>query len=121
MYGPPARLRQQLDAGTLWPLDGAIEKGAGERVAERLFAMTFLVVAALVDEGVGTREDTDLGARVGLRWPAGPFELMNRLGTARALAMVSPLASKWNMSVPRSLAEAGRTNTTFPLASVRVE
>ena len=28
----------------------------------------FLVAAALVDEGVGTIEDTDIGARVGLRW-----------------------------------------------------
>ena len=32
----------------------------------------------LVDEGVGTIEDTDIGARVGLRWPRGPFQMMNR-------------------------------------------
>ncbi len=36
----------------------------------------------------GTKEDTDIGARVGLRWPRGPFEMMNRLGTAHALELV---------------------------------
>lgn len=119
MYGPPARLRGQLEAGTLWPLGGAIDTSVRALVTERLFAMTFLVAATLVDEGVGTREDTDIGARVGLRWPVGPFELMNRFGTARTLALVSALASKWNVPVPRSLAEAGRTNTPFPMALVR--
>ena len=44
------------------------------------------VAGALVDEGVGTIEDTDIGARVGLRWRRGPFELMNRLGIERARA-----------------------------------
>jgi enoyl-CoA hydratase/3-hydroxyacyl-CoA dehydrogenase len=119
MYGPPARLREQLDVGALWPLDGAIDAGAREAVTERLSAMTFLVAATLVEEGVGTREDTDIGARVGLRWPAGPFELMNRLGTAKVLALVSTPASKWSVPVPRALAEAARTNSPFPLALVR--
>jgi 3-hydroxyacyl-CoA dehydrogenase/enoyl-CoA hydratase/carnithine racemase len=121
VYGPPESLRRQLELGTLWRLDGAIDASAHDRVVERLLAITFLVAAALVDEGVGTREDTDLGARVGLRWAAGPFELMNRHGTAKALDLVSALASRWNVPVPRSLEEAGRTNSSFPLALVRVE
>ena len=121
MYGPPERLRRQLELGTLWPLDGAIDASAHDRVVERLLAITFLAAAALVDEGVGTREDTDLGARVGLRWAAGPFERMNRLGAARALALASALASRWNVAVPRSLEEAGRTNRSFDMALVRVE
>ena len=44
----------------------------------------FFVAAALVDERVGTIEDTDIGARVGLRWRRGPFELMNHAGIERA-------------------------------------
>ena len=43
-------------------------------------AVTFFVAASLVAEGVGTVEDTDIGARVGLRWPQGPFEMMNPFG-----------------------------------------
>jgi enoyl-CoA hydratase / 3-hydroxyacyl-CoA dehydrogenase len=121
MYGPPERLRQQLELGTPWPLDGEIDPGVHDRVVGRLMAVTFLVAAALVDEGVGTREDTDLGARVGLRWAAGPFELMNHEGTARSLALVSALASQWNVPIPGSLVRAGRTNSPFPMALVRSE
>ena len=40
----------------------------------------FLPWAALVDEGVATMEDTDRGAKIGLRWAQGPFEIMNELG-----------------------------------------
>ena len=43
-----------------------------------MLGVVFHVAAALVDEQVGSIEDTDIGARVGLRWPKGPFELMNR-------------------------------------------
>jgi len=121
MYGPPERLRQQLESGELWPLDGEIDGGVHDRVVERLMAITFLVAAALVDEGVGSREDTDLGARVGLRWSAGPFELMNQQGTARSLALASALATKWNMPIPPSLARAGQSNSPFPMALVRSE
>ena len=121
MYGPPERLRQQLERGTPWPLDGEIDAGARDRAVERLMAITFLVAAALVDEGVGTREDTDLGARVGLRWFAGPFELMNQQGTARSLALASTLASKWSVPIPPSLVRAGGTNSPFRLALVRSE
>jgi enoyl-CoA hydratase/3-hydroxyacyl-CoA dehydrogenase len=121
MYGPPERLRQQIESGEMWPLDGEIDRGVHDRVVERLMAITFLVAAALVDEGVGSREDTDLGARVGLRWSAGPFELMNQQGTARSLALASALATKWNMPIPPSLARAGQSNRPFPMALVRSE
>ena len=49
----------------------------GDRLARRRRSSS---PSALVDEGVGTIEDTDIGARVGLRWRRGPFELMNRYG-----------------------------------------
>ena len=119
MYAPPARLRNQTALGQPWSLDGGIDPTVGEPVAGRLLAITFLVAATLVDEGIGTREDTDIGARVGLRWPKGPFELMNRHGTTRALDAVSPLAARWNLPVPPSLADAGRTNRPFTMSLVR--
>ena len=55
-----------------------------DAVAERMQGVVFRIAAALVDGGVGTLEDTDSGARVGLRWPKGPFEMMNRLGVDKA-------------------------------------
>jgi enoyl-CoA hydratase/3-hydroxyacyl-CoA dehydrogenase len=121
MYAPPSRLRHQADAGKPWSLEGADDPGVRVRdlVSRRLLAMTFLVAATLVDEGIGTKEATDLGARVGLRWPAGPFELMNRHGTSGSLELVSATAEAWRLSVPRSLADVGRTNSPFALALVR--
>jgi enoyl-CoA hydratase/3-hydroxyacyl-CoA dehydrogenase len=120
MYGPPARLREQHESGALWSLAGAAGMRRRDEIADRLVAGTCLAAAALVEEGIGTREDTDLGARVGLRWPFGPFELMNRRGIARSLALVSQIASKWALPVPASLVDAGRANTPFALALVRV-
>jgi enoyl-CoA hydratase/3-hydroxyacyl-CoA dehydrogenase len=130
MYAPPASLRSQSELGQPWSLadpgdwqatGGSLDPTVHERVAGRLLAITFLVAATLVDEGVGTKEDTDLGARVGLRWPAGPFELMNRRGTSRALDAVSALAARWGLPVPPSLADAGRTNRPFAMAVVRTD
>jgi enoyl-CoA hydratase/3-hydroxyacyl-CoA dehydrogenase len=126
MYAPPSRLRHQADAGQPWPLEGIDDPPEGaddpavrDLIARRLLAMTFLVAATLVDEGIGTKEATDLGARVGLRWPAGPFELMNRYGSSRSLELVSATAETWRLSVPRSLADVGRTNSPFALSVVR--
>ena len=79
----------------------------------------FLAAAALVDEGVGMKHDVDLGARVGLRWRQGPFEMMNERGTAATLAIVSALASAWKMPVPASIVEHGKTDTPFLIEYVK--
>jgi enoyl-CoA hydratase/3-hydroxyacyl-CoA dehydrogenase len=132
MYAPPALLRKQVESGKNWdggpPEGGHDDPTASETVvasalrrtvADRLLAATFLVASTLVDESVGTKEDTDIGARVGLRWPAGPFEMMNRYGTAKALAAASALAEKWRLPVPSILSDTGRTNAAFAFSLVR--
>jgi enoyl-CoA hydratase/3-hydroxyacyl-CoA dehydrogenase len=93
LYGPPERLRKQVESGRLWSLDGSVDKGIERTIAERLQAGVFLAAVALVDEGVGKSYDVDIGARVGLRWPQGPFEMMNQRGTAATRDLVSALAS----------------------------
>jgi len=90
-------------------------------VTDRLAAITFLVAAALVDEGVGTVEDTDIGARVGLRWRRGPFELMNHYGVTRAESLASGLAKVWGLPVPAVLARQARAGQPFTFALVRSE
>jgi len=119
LYGPTPLLRTQVESGQPWPLDGKIDTSAEGAVAERMQAGVFLAAAALVEEGVGMAEETDIGARVGLRWPRGPFEMMNRMGTAKALELVSALAAKWQMPVPADLATGGRTNEPYYLEMVR--
>src|ERR1700722_19791422 len=60
MYGPPSRLRHQADLGQPWSLEDAVNPAVREVVTRRLLAITFLVAATLVDEGIGTKEATDL-------------------------------------------------------------
>lgn len=119
MYAPADRLRAQVESGALWPLEGAPDEAKMIAVADRLLAMTFLVAAQLVDEQVGSVEDTDIGARVGLRWPRGPFELMNRFGTDKAAALAAGLAARWGVTVPRILAERAATKLPFSFELVR--
>jgi enoyl-CoA hydratase/3-hydroxyacyl-CoA dehydrogenase len=119
LYGPPSRLRRQVESGQHWSLGGTVDASAEPTVSDRMLAGVFLAATSLVDEGVAMSYDTDIGARVGLRWPLGPFELMNRRGTARALELVAPLAAQWRMDVPASLLEHGRTNEPFLIELVK--
>ncbi len=119
MYAPAEKLAAQVEAGALWPLGGLPEESQFAAVADRLLAVTFLVAAQLVDEGVGSIEDTDIGARVGLRWPRGPFELMNRLGTDKAASLVSAFASTWSVPVPKVLASRAAAKEPFSFELVR--
>ena len=119
LYAPPDLLRTQVGAGEPWPLGGTVDAAAEKTVSDRLLAGIFLAAASLVAEGVGTKEDTDIGARVGLRWPLGPFEMMNRIGIAQALELVASLAAKRGMEVPAPLAAAGKAHEPIPIEYVK--
>jgi enoyl-CoA hydratase / 3-hydroxyacyl-CoA dehydrogenase len=93
LYGPPDLLKKQVASGKPWPLAGMADTSAEQTVADRLLAGVFLAATALVDEGVGTKEDVDIGARVGLRWRAGPFEMMNARGAAHHIRLVKTEAT----------------------------
>ncbi len=121
LYAPSARLAAQVEAGSPWPLEGEVEEGAAEAVAERLFGIVFHVAAALVDEGVATIEDTDIGARVGLRWPKGPFERMNEIGVAKALAMAERACARFDVAQPRLLREQAASGEPFRIERARLE
>jgi enoyl-CoA hydratase/3-hydroxyacyl-CoA dehydrogenase len=119
LYAPASRLRAQVESGKPWILEGTTDTARADAVADRLRGVTFYVAAALVDEGVGTMEDTDIGARVGLRWPLGPFELMNRLGVGKAAALARSLAERHGVDVPRGLRD--KTDAAAPFAFRRIK
>ncbi len=121
LYEPAALLRRQVESGKSWTVGGAPNEAQLEAVADRLRVVTFLVAAALVAEGVGTVEDTDIGARVGLRWPQGPFEMMNRCGVEHASSMVSKVAKRWKIEVPRTLAERAASKRPFEFCLARTD
>ncbi len=59
----------------------------------RLYGVVFGVAAQIVDEGVCSMEDVDRGAKVGLRWARGPFELMNKVGVQSSFEMAKEYQS----------------------------
>jgi enoyl-CoA hydratase/3-hydroxyacyl-CoA dehydrogenase len=120
-YAPSERLREQVDSGEHWPLAGEPDPPKLETVSSRIMATTFHVVGALVDEEVGTIEDTDIGARVGLRWPRGPFQMINRYGVDKAAVLVEELGARWGLETPRILETHARSIKPFTFRLVRTE
>jgi enoyl-CoA hydratase/3-hydroxyacyl-CoA dehydrogenase len=119
MYEAPARLRTQVESGQPWEITGMPDAGQFKTVSDRLATAACYVAAALVDEGVGTIEDTDIGARVGLRWRRGPFELMNHVGIERARDLVAAFAAPWNLPMPATLDRQARAARPFRFTLVR--
>lgn len=119
VYRPSELLRRQVESGMIWNLPGAPDPSRFQVVADRLLAITFYVASTLVDQNIGTVEDTDIGARVGLRWPRGPFEMINRIGVEKAAGLVEPLAKRWDLKVPELLTTQARSRRPFSFAWVR--
>lgn len=105
-YAPAAALAAQVASGKDWDLAGTVDETRHAVVADRLLGVVVMVAAQLVSDGVGTVEETDIGARVGLRWSRGPFELANDLGMDRARALVEAVAKPFDLPLPAVLAQA---------------
>ena len=93
-YTGAQNLRDLIEANEQWDISGDETYTAEQyaSVAERLYGVVFGVAAQIVEEGICTMEDVDRGAKVGLRWARGPFEMMNRVGIQEAHRMASAYA-----------------------------
>jgi enoyl-CoA hydratase / 3-hydroxyacyl-CoA dehydrogenase len=109
-YGPSHILRRQYLTKKQWDLTGRPNKDRFDRIKMRLYGAVFHEAGTLLDDNIVTLEDLERGARIGLRWPKGPFELMNSLGSHevakllkgfydRHTYLVMPLALKAWLSV----------------------
>jgi len=103
-YAPAEILCRQVEAGNDWDLSDEGIRGGGtndeQQIRDRLIGSALGVAAQMVSEGVVDATSTDLGARTGLRWPLGPFELMNKLGVENVKRMVASVFEPWNIAVP---------------------
>lgn len=120
-YAPADLLKKKVADGSPWDLAGDADESKFDAIAARLLGVTFLVATSLVDEGVGTIEDTDIGARVGLRWPRGPFEMINRFGIKAAGDLVGQFGGAWDIPVPGMLSLQWRANQPFAFEVVKSE
>ena len=88
-YDGAANLRELVGANAMWEIDGdeSYTEAQFSQVSRRLYGVVFGVATQIVDEGVCSMEDVDRGAKVGLRWARGPFELMNKVGVKDSFKM----------------------------------
>ncbi len=86
-YAPCDLIRPVVDAKSTWQFDGDVDETCIEAIGKRLWSVIDSIATQIVfEEKVCSLEDCDLGARVGLRWPQGPFESMNARGVRQAFA-----------------------------------
>jgi len=118
-YKPTESLKVHTEMHENWELKGEADPDRFEEVSDRLLGCVYTVSCGLVEEDVATREDTDRGAVVGLRWLHGPFAMMNRAGTPEALACVRRFTTRYpSLEVPSSLKELVSDDKRWPLSFV---
>jgi len=69
-------------------------------ISERLLGQVFAVSAQIVQEEICSIEDVDRGAKVGLRWAEGPFEIANKIGIKDAKRMAEKYAELAKFELP---------------------
>ncbi len=87
-YMPSSCLKKQFEGKEQWQMSGQVDTSKFEVIEERLLGAVFTVACTLAAEGVSRIEDIDRGAKVGLRWRNGPFEMMNKYGIDRSYNIV---------------------------------
>jgi enoyl-CoA hydratase/3-hydroxyacyl-CoA dehydrogenase len=104
LYLPPERLKAQVATNEAWSVvDGDVDDEKSVELAERFVGLAVLVGATVADQGIARPEDVNLGAKLGLGFQKGPFDIINELGVERALALVSKTAASHQVPVPGNL------------------
>ena len=100
-YKPVPKLDHLMKEGGLdFEYDAEGDPQERKAVGERFLGVVFSIVSKIVEEGVASPRDVDIGALVGLRWSAGPCEMMNRVGLKRAAALAEGVEKKSNGELP---------------------
>jgi enoyl-CoA hydratase / 3-hydroxyacyl-CoA dehydrogenase len=120
-YATSGRLKEQFEKNAKWDLSGSIDESKITSVSERLLSVVFLVAAQLFDERIATLEDIDRGAKIGLRWALGPFEMMNETGMDKVQKMVKNLCDKYKLPVPKALVQQSSKPWVFQLVDLNIK
>ncbi len=88
-YNGAQNLRDIVEGNQMWEIgdDSDCDETLASTIRERLLGVVFAVASQIVEEEICSMEDVDRGAKVGLRWALGPFELMNEFGVNEAYRM----------------------------------
>ena len=106
-YTGAANLRKMVEEGEMWDIgeDTECSDETATIIRQRLMGQVFAVSAQIVDEEICSMEDVDRGAKVGLRWALGPFEIANRIGISEAVSMAKSYADLAQFDLPNWFAE----------------
>jgi len=103
-YLPSNCLKEQIDKGELWDLNGCVDELKAKAVEERLLGVIFTIACTLLEENIARLEDIDRGAKIGLRWQKGPFEIMNRYGIESSYEIVEKFVGNYpKLRIPANL------------------
>jgi len=121
-YATADILNEKVAKGDLWDLSGDVDETQMETIMDRFYGVGLGVAAALVDEGVATVEDTDRGAKIGLRWIMGPFEIMNRIGIDKTCKVVEAICERYaDFTMPEILKQQQAAGRPFAFKVVDLE
>jgi enoyl-CoA hydratase/3-hydroxyacyl-CoA dehydrogenase len=119
-YKPADVLKAQFESGENWPIEGDVEEDKFDVIGDRLFGSIFFTATSLLQEGVTDMIDADVGAKVGLRWKKGPFEMMNDVGIDRAYDLVENLLKPYpDIDVPEVLKAQKEKGTPWDIRYVK--
>ncbi len=122
-YKPCDLLKSRFESKEKWDMKGDLNENRIEKVKERFLGVIFGVACQLVEEGVASKEDTDRGAVIGLRWSQGPFTMMNKIGINMAYILVSSLAeiSGGTFAIPDILKKQAESGEPWDLRTVHLK
>ena len=95
-------LKQTIAESGMWDIGEITEcdEETSQIISERLLGQVFAVSAQIVQEEICSIEDVDRGAKVGLRWAEGPFEIANKIGIKDAKRMAGKYAELAKFELP---------------------
>jgi enoyl-CoA hydratase/3-hydroxyacyl-CoA dehydrogenase len=121
-YATPDILKAQMEKNEDWDLKGNVDESRLPEAKDRFYGVCLGVAAALVDEGVASIEDTDRGAKIGLRWLMGPFEIMNKIGIEKTYKAVQAITQKYpDFKMPEILEKQNELGKPFAFNFVDLE
>ena len=121
-YATAGIIKAQKDKNESWDLSGDVDEAKLQEVKDRFYGVCLGVAASLVDEGVASIEDTDRGAKIGLRWLMGPFEIMNKIGIGKTYKAVEAITQKYpDFKMPQILDKQYEIGKPFAFNFVDLE
>ncbi len=105
----PDQLKNQFESGKNWNLeDGPVADDPAllEVVKDRLLGSIFTISTHLIEKGVVSMKELELGICTALAWPKGPFAMMNAMGMEAAARLVRLTVESGEFKMPETFADA---------------